>query len=93
MAVLFIPSLLRPVTGGAPEVVVDARTLRGAIDALEAMHPGTKARLLDDRGELREEIVAAIDGETTHLGMIQPLRPDSEVHFIPAISGGTRDVR
>ena len=93
MAILFIPSLLRPITGGAYRVLVDARNLRDAIDGLDALHPGTKARLLDDRGELREEIVAAIDGETTHLGMIQPLGPDSEVHFIPAISGGSIPLR
>jgi molybdopterin converting factor small subunit len=93
MAVLFIPSLLRPITDGADRVRVDAANLRGAIDALDAAHPGTRARLLDDRGELREGIVAAIDGETTHLGMIQPLRADSEVHFIPAVSGGSVRLR
>lgn len=88
MPVAFIPSLLRDVTGGASQVRVEARNLRELLDNLEAIHPGVKARLMDDENRLRPEIVAAIDGETEHMGMLEPLQENSEVHFIPAIGGG-----
>ena len=44
----------------------------------------------DDR--LRSSIAVAIDGEVRPLGLLQPVAPTSEVHFVLAISGGSRDV-
>jgi predicted phage tail protein len=44
---IFIPSLLRNLTGGAADVRVAGATLREAIDALDAQYPGLKARLMD----------------------------------------------
>jgi molybdopterin synthase sulfur carrier subunit len=88
MPVVFIPSLLRGLTGGAAQVRVEARNLRELLDNLEAAHPGMKERLTDDSGRIRPEIVAAIDGETEHMGLLEPLHENTEVHFIPAIGGG-----
>ena len=88
MPVVFIPSLLRGLTGGATQVQVAGRNLRELLDNLEAAHPGMKERLTDDTGRIRPEIVAAIDGETEHLGLLEPLSEATEVHFIPAIGGG-----
>ncbi len=88
MPVVWIPSLLQGLTGGTATVTVPGRTLRQVIDNLDACYPGLKERLLDDEGRLQPEIVAAIDAETTHLGLIQPVEEDSEIQFIPAVSGG-----
>jgi molybdopterin synthase sulfur carrier subunit len=88
MPVVFVPSLLRGLTGGATQVRIDGRNLRELLDNLEAAHPGMKDRLADDTGRIRPEIVAAIDGETEHMGLLEPLQEDTEVHFIPAIGGG-----
>ncbi|MBI3963316.1 MAG: MoaD/ThiS family protein, partial [Deinococcus sp.] len=33
-------------------------------------------------------ISVAVDGEITRLGMLQPVAENSEIHFLPAISGG-----
>jgi molybdopterin synthase sulfur carrier subunit len=85
---VFIPSLLRELTGGATQVRVQAKNLRELLDNLDAAHPGMKERLTDEDGRIRPEIVAAIDGETEHLGLLEPLNEDTEVHFIPAIGGG-----
>jgi hypothetical protein len=30
----------------------------------------------------------AVDGEVSILGVVEPVGPDSEVHFIPALGGG-----
>ena len=43
---------------------------------------------IDEDGQLVPEILAAIDGETAHLGLRQVLEETSEVAFIPAIGGG-----
>jgi molybdopterin synthase sulfur carrier subunit len=88
VATVFIPSLLRPYTGGQERLAVEGRTLRQVIDALDRAHPGVKERLLLDADRLRPEIVAAIDGVTEHFGMIEPVAEHSEIHFIPAVSGG-----
>ncbi|MCA9824199.1 MAG: MoaD/ThiS family protein [Dehalococcoidia bacterium] len=91
MPIVFIPSLLRELTAGATQVRVEGKNLRELLENLEAAHPGMKERLTDDSGRIRPEIVAAIDGETEHLGLLEPLQADTEIHFIPAIGGGDGD--
>ena len=49
-----IPTTLRPATGGVAEVEVEAGTLAGVLDGLEAKHPGFKSRIFDDEGGLRD---------------------------------------
>ncbi len=88
MATVFIPSLLEDLTGGARTVAVPGATLRRVIDALDERFPGMKARLLDEEGGLIPEIMAAIDGETNHLGLLQPVHAETEIQFVPAIGGG-----
>ena len=50
MATVFVPAQLRELTGGARTVTVPGDTLGAVLDHLEALHPGLKARLLDDEG-------------------------------------------
>jgi sulfur-carrier protein len=88
VATIWVPSLLQTFTGGESIVTVPGATLREVINNLEPRYPGLRDRLLDDEGELRPEIAAAIDGETEHFGMLEPVRENSEIQFIPAISGG-----
>ena len=56
-----LPSQLRTLVGGAGEVVVEATTVREAIAAVEALHPGLAARVLDDAG-VPVRIHAFLDG-------------------------------
>lgn len=88
MATVFIPSLLEGLTGGARTVEVSGRNLRQVINALDERFPGMKERLLDEDGALIPEILAAIDGETNHLGLLQPVTDTTEIQFVPAIGGG-----
>ena len=88
MATVFIPSLLEGLTGGARTVEVSGRNLRQVINALDERYPGMKERLLDEDGALIPEILAAIDGETNHLGLLQPVTDTTEIQFVPAIGGG-----
>lgn len=87
MAVVFIPSLLRKLTGGASELRVSGATIRDVVDALEVSFPGIKERLVaDDR--LRPNIALVVDGVNSREGLRHALNDDSEVHFVPAMSGG-----
>ncbi|MDE0021937.1 MAG: MoaD/ThiS family protein [Candidatus Poribacteria bacterium] len=87
MATVFIPPLMRRHTGGVEQVEVEGATLRLIIEALEERFPGVKQRLMQD-GQIMPGVAASIDGETETMGLIQPVQPDSEIHFIPAIGGG-----
>ncbi len=87
MPVVYIPTLMRDLTGGAEKVEVEGATLRQVINNLDARFPGSKARLCQE-DRIRPNVAVAVDGEITRLGMLQTVRPDSEVHFLPAVSGG-----
>lgn len=87
MATVWIPSLMRDLTAGKAEVVVQGRTLEAVIDALERAHPGVKGRLL--RGKTLDPAISAfVDGRVALLGLHEPVAEQSEVQFIPAIAGG-----
>lgn len=87
MAIVFLSAMLQPLTGGVSQVRVAGRTIRTVINNLDERFPGLKAHLLQD-GDLRPDIAVAIDGETALDGLAELVGEDSEVHFIPPISGG-----
>lgn len=87
MAIVWIPPLLRDLTAGAESVAVTGEQVRDLIAALDARYPGLAARLVED-GALRRGIVLVIDGVANRQGLRARVKPDSEVHFVPAIGGG-----
>ena len=89
MPTVYIPTLLRTLTGGRASVEVEGGTVRQVIENLEQAWPGMRDRLLDE-GKLRPNISVAVDGEVTPMGLIEAVGPASEVHFIAAIKGGAR---
>jgi molybdopterin synthase sulfur carrier subunit len=89
MPVVWVPSLLRDLTGGQEQVRVPGASVSEAIEELERRHPGIKARLCDDEG-LQSGIAVIVGTEVSQLGLRHPLGPDSEVFFVPAIGGGHR---
>ena len=87
MAVFHVPAALRKLTGGETKVSAPGTTLAEAIDALDALHPGVKERLVDG-GRMRAGMAVFVDGETPANGLRARLNPGSEIHFAPAIAGG-----
>ena len=87
MARVFIPTMLQPLSGGVKEVQIAAGNVRQVVDSLEELYPGIKARLVEEN-KIRSNLAVAIDGEVGRLGLLEKLSDDSEVHFVPAISGG-----
>lgn len=87
MPIVFIPTMLLPLSGGVKQVKIDAANLRQVIDGLESLYPGLKTRLLEE-GQIRPNLAVAIDGEVARLGLLEKVGEQSEVHFVPAIGGG-----
>ena len=86
MVRVFIPASLRQLTDDQSTVDIVATTLREAIDALEDRCPGIRQRLCEGDG-LTPTLQVAIDDTMTRR-MSAPLKPDSEIHFLPSIGGG-----
>ena len=84
---VFIPPLLKSLTGGEIAVDVDVGSVRQVIDALDARFPGVAARLCED-GDLKPGLTVAVDGHVSSIGLLQKVGETSEVHFLPAIGGG-----
>jgi sulfur-carrier protein len=87
MPTIYIPSLMRDLTGGEEVVHAPGQTVRQVIENLEERYPGLQDRLCDENG-LRPNFILVVDGELSHRRLRQALTEDSEVHFLPAISGG-----
>jgi molybdopterin synthase sulfur carrier subunit len=87
MAVVWIPALLRDLTGGEAQVTVPGETVRQLIENLEYAYPGIEERLCDE-DRLRPNIAVVVDGEVSRQRLRHKLAETSEVHFLPAISGG-----
>ena len=87
MATVYIPTMLLPVTSGVKQVQVEASNVRQLINGLEEQFPGIKDRLVEDN-EVRSNLAVSIDGEIARMGLLERVRENSEVHFVPAISGG-----
>jgi molybdopterin synthase sulfur carrier subunit len=91
--VVLAPALARwlPQPGDAEVALqVDAGSVGAALDAVFAIHPVLRGYVLDERGAVRHHVALFADGRSlarkTHLD--QPLRPDSELHVLQALSGG-----
>lgn len=87
---VMIPTPLRQLTGGAAEVVASGSTVAEVIASLEQQHPGLKARLCDEEGDLRRFVNVYVDGEDIRFiaGLATPVKPGSSVSIVPAIAGG-----
>ena len=86
-----VPTILRPLTGGAAEVAVDgAANLAEVLDKLEADHPGIRARVLDEDGKLRRFVnVYVNDDDVRFADGLQTETPDgASISIIPAVAGG-----
>jgi molybdopterin converting factor small subunit len=83
VARVFFATGLRRLVGGAESIDIEAPDVRALLAALEARFPGL-------RDPLGSGITIAIDGEILPRdeALLEPLRPDAEVHFLPQIGGG-----
>ena len=84
----FTPQLRRFLE--VPEVDSPAATLRAALADAFRLQPRLEGYVLDEQGHLRPNVVVFVDGRrcTDRVVLDDPLRPDSTVHVLQALSGG-----
>lgn len=87
MPTVWIPVSQRDLTGNQETVKVPGKNLRQVLEELDRCFPGIRDRLCDEKG-LRSGIAVAVDGHISSRGFLQAVEENSEVHFLPAISGG-----
>ena len=90
-----IPGPLRPFAAGESRVTLAARagTVAQALEALWAIHPGLKDRVLTEEGKIRPHVNLFVDADNVRdLGGLAAQIPAScEIAILPAVSGGIED--
>jgi len=86
VAITLAPALTRLFPCCPRELELEAATVRGLLDALDARWPGMRDRLSDSLPRIRPHVNIFVDGERSVLET--PLRPGALVLIITAISGG-----
>ena len=80
---------MKKLTDGVGQVEVSGATLRQVVEELETNYPGIRARLVDEEEDrVRTDIAVAVNGEISREGLRRKVDEGSEIHFLPAISGG-----
>jgi molybdopterin synthase sulfur carrier subunit len=87
MPTVIVPALLRKLTNGQERVAVHGATVRQVVEDLERQFPGIKTHLVEE-GDLKSGIAVSVDGEMGVGGLLDPVKENSEVYFLPAIGGG-----
>jgi molybdopterin converting factor small subunit len=93
MSIMFhIPGALRSFADGRSEVEVvgSAATLSDALQALWAVCPGIRDRVLTEQGLIRQHINVFVGNEDVRYtgGLATPITPGAEISIVPAVSGG-----
>lgn len=89
MAKLVFTQQLRRFTE-VPEVEAKVADLRAALEAAFAVNPRLRGYILDEQSHLRENVLIFIDGQRVRdrVRLNNPLKTDSSVHVLQALSGG-----
>ncbi len=87
---VLIPTPLQKLTNEQATVECSASNISELLESLEQNCPGIKARLCDDRGELRRFVNFYVNNEDIRFldGPSTSLQDGDEVSIIPAIAGG-----
>ncbi len=86
--IIFTENLRRHIN--CPEQHVDGRTLAEVFNNLFSSQQALKHYILDDQERLRRHMLISIDGKKIEdpVYLSDPVRPDSEIYIIQALSGG-----
>jgi len=88
-----IPGALRPLAGGCDTVRVDTspRTAGAALEALWALHPGLRLRIVTEQGQVRPHVnvFVGMDSIKDLQGLETPVADGALIAIIPAVSGGS----
>jgi MoaD family protein len=85
-----IPPVLRKHTGGSSSVSASGGTVAAVLESLEHQHPGFKAQITDQNGQLHRFINLYRNGEDIrYLAQLETTLDDGDVvAILPAVAGG-----
>ena len=84
----FTPNLARQTTTRTCQV--EGSTVAEALRAVFAELPMLRGYVVDEQGEMRTHVVIFVDGAAIHdrKKLSDPVRPESEIFVMQALSGG-----
>jgi len=90
MAVVRIPPVLRPSTGGAKEVDASGDNVGAVLRSLADAHPSTEAQLFADGGDLNRYVNVYLNDEDVRVldGLETPVSGEDVLVILPAMAGG-----
>ncbi len=90
MATIRIPPVLRPKTGGQPEVEAAGASVGEVLRALTAEHAETEAQLFGSDGELNRYVNVYLNDEDVRVldGLETAVSDGDTVVILPAMAGG-----
>ena len=90
MPEVWLPPRLQRLANGQQKLQVPGQNVRQIVEYLRREFPGMLDELyFEEEDVLMPGVSVIIDGETSQLGLLESVREDSEVHFLPALGGGT----
>lgn len=89
MALVRIPTPLRPHAGGNDSAQAEGATVGAVLNSLTTNFPDLRSRLFDGE-ELRRFVNVYVNNEDIRFldDLDTPLNPNDEVSIIPAVAGG-----
>jgi molybdopterin synthase sulfur carrier subunit len=92
MATVRIPPVLRPKTGGAPEVEAGGANVGEVLRSLTSDHPQTAEQLFGVDGELNRYVNVYLNDEDVRVlnGLETAVKDGDTVVILPAMAGGSR---
>ncbi len=87
MILVRIPSPLHSYSKGRSQVELEADSLAALTAQLDALFPGIRFRIIDERDQIRRHIQFFVNGELVR-ELAHPLASGDTVHIICALSGG-----
>ncbi len=87
---VYIPTPFRGATGNQAKVEVEARDIRGLLDAIETRYPGLRGLVRGEGGEVHHHVNIYVNNEGIEAlqGLGTPLKAGDEITIIPAMAGG-----
>jgi MoaD family protein len=91
MATVRIPPVLRPQTGGKPEVEVSGSNVGEVLRGLTSEHPDTQEQLFGEDGDLNRYVNVYLNDEDVRVldGLETGVADSDTVVILPAMAGGS----
>lgn len=89
---VYVTAALRSLTGGREQIEVGGApaTVRDVLEALWAICPGLRDRVVTEQGEIREHVNVFVGNENVRFteGLRTPVPDGAEISIFHAVSGG-----